>query len=346
VKSKDWMLHNHHFDLAYNTVILHVVYEDNGDIIQNNQLIPTLELKSIIDFEHFKKFDKLLKSKRTILCGSLLKTVPTITWEEMKEKALFQRLNRKTENLPQIVGTNNPRQILYFLMGRAMGAKINQLPFEELTHRMPLYLLKQVSKKNQSLLIQLTSGIIKTNSFTSLLNSSALFNSHLKVEGGVVAQSSWKFGGTRPRNAPTIRVKQFADICQKFDFEVSFVLLPIIKLKEYLFNLLAISSQSIGKDENILPLTDIFKEQIIINCFVPFIFWYGQSQENEFIIEKSLDLLRSFKPEQNSIILKWNEFQQTAKNASDSQAMLEIFNEFCAKKKCLSCTIGYCLLNK
>jgi hypothetical protein len=346
VKSKDWILHNHHLDVAYNTVVLHVVYEHNGDIIQNNHLIPTLELKSIIDFDHFRKFDKLLKSKRTILCGSLLSKVPEIIWEEMKEKALFQRLNRKTENFIQVVGSNNPRQILYFLMARAMGAKINQLPFEELTHRLPLSLLKQVSKKNQSLLIQLTSGMMKIDSFTSLLKSSELINLHVKVARGVVDQSSWKFGGTRPGNAPTIRIKQFADICQKFDFEISFVLLSLLELKKYLFSLLATSLQSTEKDENIIPLTDTFKEQLIINCFVPFIFWYGQYQENELIVEKSLDLLRLFKPEENSIIFKWKEFQKIANNASDSQALLEIFNEYCAKKKCLSCSIGYCLLNK
>jgi hypothetical protein len=49
VKSSDWYLHKHHFDKAYNNVILHVVYVHDQDVYINNKKIPTLELKEIID---------------------------------------------------------------------------------------------------------------------------------------------------------------------------------------------------------------------------------------------------------------------------------------------------------
>jgi hypothetical protein len=44
------------------------------------------------------------------------------------------------------------------------------------------------------------------------------------------------------------------------------------------------------------------------------------------------------------VIKKWKEFGVKPKNAAESQAFLEIFNEFCTNKKCLSCAIGQQLL--
>ncbi|MGY8926429.1 MAG: DUF2851 family protein, partial [Flavobacteriales bacterium] len=49
VKSSDWYKHNHHLDRAYDNVILHVVYENDKEVIQNGFKIPVIELKEIID---------------------------------------------------------------------------------------------------------------------------------------------------------------------------------------------------------------------------------------------------------------------------------------------------------
>lgn len=346
VKSMDWFQHGHQNDPAYDNVILHVVYEHNGEINQNNSLIPTLELKSIIDQNHYQKFDLLFKSKRTILCGSLLDKVLPIQIISMQEKALVQRLNRKTSNLCEVSGSSNPRQILYFLLARAMGTKINQLPFEELTYHLPIAGLKSINKKNQALLVQLVSGFAVTNTAGDCIHLNKLIKTKESFPGGVVNRSSWKFGGTRPQNSPHIRINQFARIVEKFDFEVSFVYLSVKELKTYLMELLTITEGNLLDKKVVKGLTESFKEQLIINCFVPFMYWYAQEKEDSKLLEKSFDLLRLLKPEQNGIILKWSHFGITCKNAADSQANLEIFNEFCTRKKCLSCDIGMQLLNK
>lgn len=346
VRSRDWYDHKHHTDRFYDTVVLHVVYDHNGEVFQNGTMLPTLEIKSVIDQEHYKKFNALAQSKKTILCGSQLKGVPEIVQMETKERALVTRLNRKTNDLIKLTGTSDPKQILYFLLARAMGAKINQLPFEELTQRLPISAIKKLRKQDQKVIVQITSGMFSPSSCSDMLQYARGIKIHADLRSGTVNRNAWKFGGTRPGNAPDIRIEQFAEIIAKFDFETSFVYLSVTELLMSVRKLLEKQrSLQVGKHSQ-YKISGEFQDLLLINWIVPFMYWYGQQTEDESIINKAFELLHLLPAEKNGILVKWNEFGKSANNAADSQALLEIFNEFCTKKKCLSCSIGYCLLNK
>ena len=337
VRSKDWFLHNHHIDHTYDSVILHVVYEENGNVLLNGCALPTLELKPIIDVHHYNKYVGLFKNKHTILCSTQIRNVHPIYLISLQEKALFQRLSRKTENVLLLTGSKEANQVLYFLLARAFGTKINQLPFEELTQRLPLSLLKKQNKQHQQALVQFTSGIFSSD-FSKTIKSIA--------SNGIVKKSSWKFCGTRPGNSPVVRIQQFSAIVREFDFETSFLYLSKEQLLEHWMLLLSRIVDVKGEFDKVPDLSKSFKEQIIINCFVPFLFWYGQMSSDEQLIEKSMEILRLLPPEQNSILDKWKKIDISANNAAETQAFLEIFNEFCTRKKCLSCDIGIQLLSK
>lgn len=50
IKASDWCKHNHHLDKKYNSVILHVVWECDTEIINyKKEKIPCLELKSRVN---------------------------------------------------------------------------------------------------------------------------------------------------------------------------------------------------------------------------------------------------------------------------------------------------------
>jgi hypothetical protein len=57
-------------------------------------------------------------------------------------------------------------------------------------------------------------------------------------------------------------------------------------------------------------------------------------------------LLLEIPPEKNHIINLWKNAGIHPKNAFESQALLEIFTDFCTNKKCLSCVIGNEVLNR
>ena len=79
---------------------------------------------------------------------------------------------------------------------------------------------------------------------------------------------------------------------------------------------------------------------IVINTIVPFLFVYGMKKNIEKYKEKAFSLLERLHVERNSIIDKWKELGMETKSAFSTQALLELKNEYCYKKKCLSCSIG------
>ena len=56
--------------------------------------------------------------------------------------------------------------------------------------------------------------------------------------------------------------------------------------------------------------------------------------------DKSMELLASVKKETNSITKKWMENGVGVKSAFDSQAVIEMYNAYCLKKRCLDCAVG------
>jgi len=61
------------------------------------------------------------------------------------------------------------------------------------------------------------------------------------------------------------------------------------------------------------------------------------------------DLIRvieAIKPEKNTIVSKFNDLKINTVNAFETQALLQLKNEYCNKQRCLDCEIGKELLGK
>jgi hypothetical protein len=90
-------------------------------------------------------------------------------------------------------------------------------------------------------------------------------------------------------------------------------------------------------------LSKSFIDLVIINTILPIQFAYAQSlgKENS---EDLVQLLLAISPEKNGVIDKFKSFGITAKNAFETQSLLQLKNEYCAKSKCLECAIGVDLM--
>ncbi len=328
LKSSDWYHHNHQLDRAYDNVILHVVYTHDQNVFINNKAIPTIELKGLIP-----EIEEVL-NKHEFPCSTFLDELDPIYLESMKEKAIIKRLNRRLLDINKYGDESNPKQVLYSLLAQAFGCKINAQPFQELTNRIPIKLIKKEQCFNVKTLILNVSGIGERE----LLDKNWI---HLKSKYKLDTMSRhvWKHKGLRPKSFPEIRLLQFAEIVEKFDFDTSFVYLGSNELIKNIRSLLILSDKSIKISSAMIDL-------IIINCFVPFIWWYGNVKMNENIQEKSLDLLQFLNAEENHILKKWKAIGVNCINSYDSQSLLEIYNEFCTAKKCLFCEMGNKIIYK
>lgn len=323
IRSSDWLRHKHHKDEAYNNVILHVVYENDLTVNQFGFEIPTIELKSIIDWKHYNNYQNNTKKSPSILCGTQFKSVTDIHRIHFLEQSLYSRFYRKTINLSMSEDPTFVKHFFYFIT-KSFGTKTNQLPFEELAKRIDFYNLKAQHSEQQIAFIR---------SITHLFDQQTLSQTNR------MNASSWKNGGVRPSNSPARRINQFIQLFIYFDFKLDFCELTpqgiISFFKENVFNFPITTS---------LSFSDSFQNTILINGVAQFLFWLGNKLEHEDFIEKAIEILYILPPEKNRTIKKWKDFEVEPKNAAESQAYLEIFNEFCMNKKCLSCSIGQQLL--
>jgi len=343
VKSSDWYLHKHQTDSAYDNVILHVVYDDNQPIYQKERLIPSLELKSIIEPSHVSKYFKMKSgSKNDLTCSQQLYSLDPIYISSAIDRALISRMERKLAEIEQM-GTTVPSEVLYRLIAKAFGSKVNKLPFEELTIRLPYSLLKQLKNKSKKLAIEYVSGLYQPNQVSEFLDEERLLRkiAFLNVES--VNRKSWKFSGVRPTGFPTIRIQQFAAFLNYFDVDA----ISLDLTTEEILYLIQGAIANVNKQlEAHLKISKALGELILINAIVPFLVWLSKIIDRPDITQSGIELLSLLAPENNSITNAWKQFGVISKNAQESQGLIELYNEHCLKKKCLTCAVGNKILNR
>ena len=83
---------------------------------------------------------------------------------------------------------------------------------------------------------------------------------------------------------------------------------------------------------------------LIINVVIPFLFVFGEKQNKPHLKNRALEFLEQLPPENNSIITRWKKLRIETRSAFETQALLQLKNIYCEKKKCLNCQIGVKLI--
>jgi len=90
-------------------------------------------------------------------------------------------------------------------------------------------------------------------------------------------------------------------------------------------------------------LTQDFVDLILINAVLPVKYTYHKNSE-ENIADEILDFYRDVAPEKNTVTAGWSSMRVKAENALQTQALLHHHKNYCEKKNCLDCGIGFQLL--
>jgi hypothetical protein len=87
-------------------------------------------------------------------------------------------------------------------------------------------------------------------------------------------------------------------------------------------------------------------DNVIINTIIPVLFAYAIYNKDEETKDKCLQWLSKLSPEKNTITNKWVSFNVSNSNALESQALIELKNNYCNVKLCLDCSVGASLLRE
>ena len=359
IKSSDWYIHHHERDEAYDSVILHVVWEHDTEVFRkNNTEIPVLELKNYVSKETLEKYQSLLTPKSWIYCEKQLEAINEFKVNNWKERLFFERLERKSINIQELLVQTNQdwEAVLFCLLAKNFGLNTNGELFLKIAQSIPFSVFRKESfeLENIEALLFGKAGLLnieKEDRYFKNLHTRFNYLEHkFQLEQSVFEPV--QFFKHRPDNFPTIRLSQLANVYHSQHNLFSKVINANsiesiydffrVSVSNYWQNHYQFDKESPKKNK---MLSKSFIDLIVINTIIPIQFAYAKSQGKE-ISEDLIRLMQNVAPESNTIIQKFSSFGVKSKNAFDSQSLLQLKNEYCNKSKCLDCAIGIELLKK
>jgi hypothetical protein len=362
IKASGWTDHQHNIDEAYEKVVLHVVWEnDKGIFHRDGSSIPTLELKGRVDPEHWARYKKLITNPDSIPCTNHWPQVSELSKLSMLDKAVAVRLQTKSKIVENTLAKTNGdwEETCYRLLLKNFGFKVNADPMEQLAEALPYkIILKSVDKPYlvEALLLGQAGFLEKPSEEEYILllkREFRLLSKKFNLDEKQMREAQWRFLRLRPANFPTVRLAQLAALFSRHANLFS-KLLASKTSKELteLFHVIQsdywLHHYQIGKP-TITQVDGLGKSSIhnvIINTVAPLLTAYGRLHDDQSYVDCAVELLQHAPSENNKITRQWSELGFNVNTAFDSQGLIELYNNYCTKRRCLECTIGVHIVNK
>lgn len=356
LSASDWQKHGHTNDGAYDNVILHVVYRNDVPLfLPNGRKVPTLELQSRISEALYNKYHKLVFGNQSFIpCENGIATVDSLTMQNWLTRVLVERMEKRSTNVAAALALNKGdwEETFYQFLAANFGFKVNALPFELTAKSLPQLILAK--NKNSPMQIEalifgqagFLEGEFKDDYPLKLQKEYEYLRKKYNLKP--IESHLWKFMRLRPQNFPTIRLAQFAALIVQSNHLLSKTLeikevkalrslFTEIKVNDYWDDHYRFDVQSKPSSKN---MGDGSVDILLLNTVALFLFSYGKQHQQQYYISRSLKLLENLPAEKNNIITDFVNLGVKIDTAFESQALLELKNNYCNYKKCLQCGVG------
>ncbi|MBL7732319.1 MAG: DUF2851 family protein [Chitinophagaceae bacterium] len=350
--SSGWIKHKHDKDKNYRNVILHVVWEND----MPEDKMPVLELEGRVPYVLLNRYKEMMRSAGHIPCGKNVSTANALTLKSWKDRLVAERLMQKAGTVRQYLEQNRYHweETCWWLLARNFGMKVNAAAFEAIARTIPLTVLA----RNKSQLHHLEA---------LLLGQAGLLNGTFTDEYALQLQKEYKyqqqkyqltpcnepvyFLRMRPGSFPTVRLAQLAMLISHSG--QLFTNIKEAKSVKEIRNWLDVTASEYWHYHFRFDAASSFKKKIlgatmisniIINTVAPLLFAFGEYQQEEKYKEWAIRWLEETPAEINTITRRYMALGMENKNAFDSQAIIELSNQYCSGRRCLECAVGYELL--
>ena len=370
IRRNDWYAHGHDRDAAYDNVILHVVdAQSNGPAdadsairTREGRILP--EVKISVPEEIRANYRELLSEDSYPPCYKIIPNVTSLSMHSWMAALQTERLKQKTEAIAERVSMlKGDWEHAYFItLARSYGFGSNSDALEQWARNMPMTSVAH----HRDNLFQIESiffgqaGMLNIASVRERLQLETAADEYFqrmqseyeylkhKFQMTDKYAPQWKYMRMRPQNFPTIRIAQLARLYYERRTSLSQLIEcdTIDKLRKmfhcgvsdywqthYTFGH---ESQPSAKQLSAASIS-----LLMINCAIPMIFAYGRHTGSEALCNRALDLLESLPPENNTITRMWKQVGLESRSAGDTQALIQLKKQYCDRKDCLQCRIGY-----
>ena len=352
-RSSDWFKHGHHADTGYNSVILHIASEIDTEISRSNgERIPQIQL--ICPEAVRTNYKELLETDSYPPCYRIIPSLPPFTAHSWMTALQMERFEQKAtllnERLKRCQG--NWEDAFFITLARNFGFGLNGDAFETWAHQLPF----RAVDKHRNDLFQIEAiffgqaGILEDSDGDGYYLRLKKEYTYLQHKFGLIPMdaSLWRFLRLRPANFPHIRIAQLACLYHRaygllsriMETETLQGVRDILKggTSEYWLTHYTFGGSSPSRPKT---LSNTSLDLLIINTVVTFLYAYGLHKGNRVLCARAGSFLEELKAENNYITRMWEQCGMKASNAADSQALIQLKKEYCDKKKCLYCRIGY-----
>ncbi len=354
-RATEWYAHRHDIDKAYDSVILHVVEHDDGEVRRiDNEIIPQVVMR--VPKKIKANIDWLLARDTSVACAGRIPEISSLHLSDWMSALVTERLERKTEDIFMRLKqySTDWNEMFYITLMRNFGFGVNSDAFEWLAKTLPYkYIMKHRDKIQQiEAMLFGQAGLLDTNEadhedpYFLLLKREYGFLKN-KYDLSPVEGFLFKKLRTRPVNFPHIRLAQVATVFANNDLLFSKILeteeLDKIRAffdispSEYWNTHFHFRHSSVSKKKHIGKNA---ANIIIVNTVIPVLFAYGKQKKMPEFCERALSFLEKLPPENNNVTTLFKNAGIIVKSAADTQALIQLKREYCEKKKCLYCRIG------
>ena len=367
-KASDWYLHGHDRDAAYDNVVLHVCGVVDAIVTTHQgQVLPQVQLSVP---EHVSEhYQELITIDRYPPCYKIIPDLTQLMMHSWMNALQTERLEQKTEAIRKRVDLcDGSWEDAYFVtLARNYGFGVNGDAFEAWANSIPLHAvdhhrddLFQVEAifMGQAGLLEMETvperyrdEALSEGYFTRLRNE-YLYLAH-KFGLQPIDHKLWKFLRMRPQNFPHIRISQLANLyhsrraglsqlvaCETME-DMQEVLATNVSPYWETHYVFGSESAKSGKHMSRHSL-----RVLMINTAIPMLFAYGRYRGDDRLCDRAFTLLEQLGAEDNHIVRMWQECGLVVQNAGDSQALIQLKKQYCDRKDCLHCRIGYEYMRK
>jgi hypothetical protein len=367
-RSSHWYQHGHQQDPNYNNVVLHVVGDADREVqTAEGHFVPQLVLE--VPQTVRENYEELLRTDQYPPCYRIIPSLSRLMVHSWMAALQTERLEQKTIAIRRRADERQGSwEDAYFMtLARNYGFGINGDAFEEWARHIPL----QAVGKHRDNLFQIEAifmgqaGLLELQAIPERYQQQAAnegYFARLRNEYQYLAHKFslepmdyrlWRFLRLRPQNFPHIRISQLANLYYQRQAGLSQLIecSDMASLAERLRTQVTpywethytFGSESIRNAKHLSPFSI---NLLIINTCVPMLFAYGRHTMREELCDRAFDFLEQLKAEKNHIITMWKQCGLDVRSAGDSQALIQLKREYCDRRECLRCRIGYEYLKK
>ncbi len=358
--TSDWLKHGHAGNLHYNNVILHVVYEETIKIYRTDgSEIPCLVLKDRIFPNLSLLFNQLITHKDKLPCSFHWPHVSPLVKRKWLETLSVERIESKTAVLKEHYTLLNGdwEQLAFQRLAYNMGLIVNTEPFLQVARSIDIKKLQRLQNLFQIEAILFGQANLLgeekealSDEYQIKLKDEYLFQKQ-KYDLTPIPRGQWRYMRMRPSGFPEKRMAALAG----FIFQTEHIKSKIIQLrsKTELYAFFDIRTSLYWKNHfrfgKISAQTSAAAghdliQRIAINFVIPFQFLFSEIYQLPNVKEHAIDLLNDLEAEDNLLIREWKKMGIIPISAAESQSLIHLKNEYCDKRRCLSCSIGHAIL--